>query len=161
MFEVIGEGEYNWYDTMTVDIGFVSTLDDARALVKRYSDHQYAEACERGFISDYITDYIINVIVVGATVFDQQPVRRRVERIADSRAEWYHRGIYGLADVDNMSEDDQDLLIPPSLGEWLQHQYDVCVPGKVNAASMYVWTSVQRKIKDSATRMCKRIKHKR
>lgn len=162
MFEVIGRGEYCYYDTFTVDIGIVATLEQARQLVQQYSDYQFSRSVTHKLMINVVEDYQIFELNVGTTFLDTQPIRHHVESIVEPRLNWYSNYQLDLADADYMTGEDQDLLFPPNDGEWIQHQYDtVNRVGKYVSATSYVWTNTQRKIRDVAQRMCKRIKHKR
>ena len=157
MYEVIGHCNEDSWESYTVDVGVVSTIEQARDLVKAYSDYQFGQM----YTILQVDSYTIEQINVGATFQNGIRSRTMIETIEEPRNSWYQRGLFDMADIDILPGDDQDLLLPPSDGEWIQFQYDTSSPsGKTHAAGMYAWTTVQRKIQDRAIRMIKKIKHK-
>ena len=159
MFEVIGRGEYCYYDTYTVTIGIVETLEQARELVQQYSDYQFQDSVTHKHRINVVEDYQLFELTVGVTFLSTQPIRRYVETIEEPRLNWYTKYQFDMMDADYMTGEDWDLLFPPDDGEWIQYQYDtVNNVGKYRSATSYVWTNTKRKIRDVAQQMRQRIK---
>jgi len=151
MFEVTGKGEY-WYDYINTDIGLVSTLEEAHALIQQYSHDQYVDACVKHFKMNVIHYYVITELFPGVTYLDNKPMRTRITEIRDPHSQWFLSDNYTVDEVQYMTEKDQDLLYPPSVGEWIQYNYDVNLARKISATSSYVLNSIQKKIRDIKSR---------